>query len=495
VNLERSQILKIGSFKIKPRPFNERGFNLLPVTFAKIRKAANGARAIVIAETSGKVGTIREWLERLKAIADTYGLAFGVLVPTNQIEIVEKVVAELGITWRSRVRSISDVANMAEFVRRDPGPPVGPVEIFSPQTVRANVRHLLKRSFHDCDRIYLESLSGGRAALNVFSVHAWLRKSVVGPRPLPFFIKIASREKIEEEKANYRNYADFFIPFHLRPNIVPERCVEGDELSSIVGNLVDESRPLREVLQTSQSPGIIFSLFENTLKGFRAQPSIESYEIRETPLSDFIKDRAKASKISSDVTTLAGELALKTSPVEIESMLLEKIEGLKRPFRACHGDLHPGNVMARGRDSIVIDFGNIKYGPITTDPATLEIGLVFGTDKKDKLKDFDEWKAFVDEIYESVPIHKPPLPEKNPGPTSWLRQAVREIRHVLVGCDCEQCETAAVLGALLLRFARLDVEISGTGLRNTLALRRHAYALVVAERLASAMPECKASGK
>jgi hypothetical protein len=494
VNPERPNVLKVGSVEIDRRPFAERGFELLPVKLTQLRKAANRARAIIIAEPTGRIGAIREWLERLKPIANAYSLAFGVLVSAKEVKVVENVVAELGLAARSRVRSITDVANMAEFTRRDPGPPVGDVKIFSPRAIKADVRHLLKRSFHDCDRIYLESLSGGRAALNVFSVHAWLRKSTVGPRPLPFFIKIAGREKIEEERANYRAYADFFIPFHLRPNIVPERCVEADGLSSIVGNFVDESRPLREVLRTSQSPGIIFSLFENTLKGFRAQPSIDSFDVTESSLTDFIKDRAKASEITTDVIALAHKFGSKMSPVKIEAILMKKTKGAKRPFRAYHGDLHPGNVMARGRDAIVIDFGNIESGPITADPATLEIGLVFGTDEEDKLKDFDEWRAFVDEIYGSIPIHKPPLPERNPGPVSWLRRSVREIRHVLLGCDCEQCETAAVLAAFLLRFARLNVEISGTGLRNTLALRRHAYALVVAERLASAMPACKFTG-
>ncbi|MGH8102239.1 MAG: phosphotransferase, partial [Chthoniobacterales bacterium] len=309
------------------------------------------------------------------------------------------------------------------------------------------------------------------------------------PRPMPFFIKIAPPALIEKERENYRTYADFFIPFHLRPNVVPERCVRGESLSSIVGNFVDESRPLREILRTGQSPGIIFSLFENTLKGFRSQPPEGDGN-----LATFVQERARVSDIKSDVVALARGFGLKRTPIEIGALLVENTKGIARPFRTYHGDLHPGNVMARGRDAIVIDFSNIKSGPITADPASLEVGLVFGTDEPDKLKEFDEWKAFVDEIYGSVPIHKPPLPERNPGPVSWLRRAVREVRHVLLGCDCEQCEAAAVLAAFLLRFARLDVEISGTGVRNTLAVRKHAYALVVAERLASEMPPCNSGG-
>lgn len=488
-------MLSVASIRVDERPFAERGFDFTKLSLTGVRSAASRARAIIIAEPPGKIGLIRSRLTRLRSVADAYGLAFGVLVDAKELEIVQKVISELDMATRSSVRPINEVGHMAEFCRRDPGPPVGDVKIFSERGIKPNVRHMLRRSFHDCDRIYLESLSGGRAALNVFSVHAWLQKSIVGPRPLPFFFKVAGHTKIEQERANYRDYADFFIPFHLRPNVVPERSVEGDDLSSIVGNFVDESRPLREVLRTRQSPGIIFALFENTLKGFRAQPSVDSFDVIDSNLAEFVKDRARASEVATDVITLARDLGMKTSPVEIEANVVEKTNGVKRPFRPSHGDLHPGNVMARGRDAIVIDFSLIKRGPITADPAMLEVGLVFGTDQQEKLKDFEEWQKFVDEIYSGVTIHKPPLPEPNPGPFSWLRRAVREIRHVLLGSDCEQCETAAVLTTFLLRFARLGVEISGTGLRNTLALRKHSYALVVAERLALAMPAWEPTSK
>lgn len=490
MNLERSYVLNVGSIDVNHSPFTKRGFKLLTIKLTELREAANDARAIIIAEPAGRIGVIRSRLKRLKPLADAYGLTFGLLVDPKELKIAENVVAEVGLTKRSSVRPITELGHIAEFVRRDPGPPVGDAKVFSTRPIKAHVEYLIKRSFHDCDHVYLESLSGGRASLNVFSVHAWLRKSVVGPRPMPFFIKIAPPDLIDTERENYRKYADFFIPFHLRPNVVPERCVSGESLSSIVGNFVDESRPLREILRTGQSPGIIFSLFENTLKGFRSQPPENDGN-----LADFVQDRARVSEIKPEVVTLARDLGLQKTPAEIEALLVEKTKTVTRSFRTYHGDLHPGNVMARGRDAIVIDFFNIRSGPITADPATLEIGLVFGTDEEDKSKDFGEWKEFVDEIYGSVPIHKPPLPERNPGAVSWLRRAVREIRHILLGCDCEQCETAAVLAALLLRFARLDVEISGTGLRNALALRRHAYALVVAERLAPALPECKPNAK
>ncbi|MGH8100688.1 MAG: hypothetical protein ACREIW_05280, partial [Chthoniobacterales bacterium] len=187
MNPERSYVLNVGSIEITHGPFTERGFKLLRVKLAEVRKAANGARAIIIAEPPGRIGLIRSRLRRLKPAADAYGLAFGLLVSADELDIVQNVVSEVGVGKRSSVRPITEVGHIAEFIRRDPGPPVGDdVEVFQQSRIRAHVKYLLKRSFHDCDQIYLESLSGGRASLNVFSVHAWLRKSVVGPRPMPF---------------------------------------------------------------------------------------------------------------------------------------------------------------------------------------------------------------------------------------------------------------------------------------------------------------------
>src|SRR4029077_20778319 len=121
---------------------------------------------------------------------------------------------------------------------------------------------------------------------------------------------------------------------------------------------------------TGQTPGIIFDLFENTLKGFRAQPSADSFDVTEGNLADFARGRAKASQVSPDVIALAQSMGLKTRPVDIEATLVEKTDQVKRQFRAYHGDMHPGNVMARGRDAIVIDFSAVRQGPITADPAT-----------------------------------------------------------------------------------------------------------------------------
>ncbi len=357
------------------------------------------------------------------------------------------------------------------------------------------VRHLLGRAFCDCDRIYLESLVGGKASLGVFCVHAWLKQLTVGPRPLPFFIKFDSPKRIDKERWNYVQYADFYIPFYLRPNIDRERCVKMQGLSAIVGNFVEDARPLRSTLRSSQGPGVLFSLFENSLKGFRAQPSDGSLQ-RTMDLDSFVKERARTAEINKRIIKRATELGLRLSPEKIEEHLVAAIKGIKLPCHPYHGDLHSGNIMVRGKDAILIDFFSVRDGPLAADPAALEVSLVFGTDDSDHPNQFNGWKRFVNELYGRVPILQPPLAERRPDSFSWLRRAIREIRHVLLGCECQHNEAAAILAAYLIRFARLgmrqlkDREIGEIDMKE-LILSRHAYALVVAERIVRAIAGSK----
>jgi hypothetical protein len=154
-------------------------------------------------------------------------------------------------------------------------------------------------------------------------------------------------------------------------------------------------------------------------------------------------------------------------------------------YKPCthHGDLHSGNVMVRGKDAILIDFSAVKDGPISADVAALEVSLTFGTDASEKVDDFAIWKQLIDEIYERALRNLPPMGEKTPSPYSWLRKAIREIHHVSLGCDCKPEERKAIFAAYLIRFARLDIEDFGEPKLKKLSSDRHAYALVVAERI------------
>lgn len=203
---------------------------------------------------------------------------------------------------------------------------------------------------------------------------------------------------------------------------------------------------------------------------------------------------ARATQIDKRTIGRSRELGLKSSPEEIEALLLAAIKGIQLPVHPCHGDLHSGNIMVRGKDAILIDLFSVEDGPLAADPAALEVSLVFGIDDSDRPNQFDRWRKFVNELYGRVPIHQPPLAEKRPDSFSWLRRAIREIRHVLLGCECQHREATAIIATYLIRFARLAKYqlrecAAEDNDRKDLILSRHAYALVVAERIVRAIAD------
>ena len=264
-----------------------------------------------------------------------------------------------------------------------------------------------------------------------------------------------------------------------------KRCVHTSTQSALVGNFVDDGVPLRKSLRAGQC-GAIFALFETTLRGFRLQPAAAHSAPMADFLAGFVKDRIQADRVPTEGTQHARTtFGLSTAPNDLEDILCKKAEKVHCLVGPYHGDLHAGNVMIREGDAILIDFSTVGNGPLTADPAALEASLLFGTDDDDDPESFDEWRSFLDEIYQATPLtlRPPALFENQPGRFSWLRRPLRELRHVLLGCDCDKIEAEIVLAAYLMRYARLAIEdLSNEGLKK-LAFFRHAYALVIAERI------------
>jgi hypothetical protein len=491
---QRANVFKVGSAEVQERPFLERSLHLVPAASDLVRDGAASACGIIIAEGPGRVGSVRAWLSELRTTAENFDLAFAILVSSpEERRVIGHLVGELGLHDRSSVWLAEDLGYAAQYLFNwNPGPPPGTPAISAGGfTVTAEMEALLKRSFGDCERVHLESLPGGKDSLTVFCVHAYLKRSLIGlPRPLPFFIKISEPPKIAAERFNYTWYADFYIPFNLKPNLVPGRCARIQGRSALVGNFVEGATPLREALRRGEAIGVIESLFKVSLKGFRSQPPEDSSI---EPLADLIRRRSRVPNIQPAIVTRARELGLKTSPADIEAALCKAVDGVKRRFSPCHCDLHPGNVMVHGKDAILIDFSSVEHGPLSADPATLEVSLLFGADIGDNPAEFELWREFVDQINQTLPIG--PLP---PGATahkcfSWLYDAAREIRDVLLSSDCKD-EAAEVLAAYLLRFARLPHEQFADKALTALAESRQAYALVIAERIVGALT-AKKSGK
>jgi len=498
VKPERILVLAIGNESFDHNPFKERNLSVEVVKAVEAQKWFSTAKALVLTEREGDIAKLKGHFQELLPLAEQQGLALVAFVSPDDMESVtlikSEMVKEKNIGQTIEIFPRERIIEAAEYIARAYANPlqhctttIDPIKLEAPE-----MEVLLRRAFFDCSRIRLKRLPGGKASDGVFTVHAWCEGANIGPRPLPFFVKFGKPRSIERERQNYRTHAELYIPFNLRPNLDRRRCVRGSAFSALVGNFVEDAVPLRKALRQEVGDGVLFSLFETSLKAFRSQAFAKSSSKQEAGLDAFVQDcvtsrkrdkKIKDAKEGEKLLALTGKFGHLVDPDALEARLCKVAHPIPYWWGPIHGDLHSGNVMVRRGDSILIDFGSVSDGPLTADPASLEVSLIFGTDAEDDLAKFDEWKAFVDSAYSCIPRIRPPNPASEPTDFDWLRQSVRELRHVLFGCDCHDREAEVVLAAYLMRFARLEIEELDDPKLYELAVLRRAYALVIAEKL------------
>ncbi len=472
----RTLVLALGSRACDPIEFVNRSLTIRPTLPEELANDGllNQARGVVVAEFPGKLGVTAEYFSRAFRRTCEFGLLTLSHSPTQRDKdyfITMRDAACQGVCLHDTARLVSFAQaketwhGIAEqLARHAPGPGVGEVVI---ETLDRRLKLdfssecLLKRAFWDCDKIIVEQLTGGKTAKETFRVFASLRGPAHGPQPMPFFVKIGTEAAIRKEKTYYQLFAEQFIPFHLRPSLNEGRCVTGLINSALVCDFVENALPLRTAWRSGQGASTLFSLFEVTLRGLRShtarspkQPGL---------LESFLNKRVRGGEIRTVPHGLARisrakALGLKKEPEQIIELLLTRAKTIETRRGTVHGDLHFGNVMVRNRDAIVIDFGSMdEFGPITADPAVLEVSMVFGTDGDDDPKGFREWKSFVDEIFIGSSALSPPIPDAEHIRFAWLRRAVRELRHIGSCCSIEPDEALIVLSGCLLRYARLSI--------------------------------------
>jgi len=480
--LRRDVVLLHG--RIDPRPFKDR--QLEPVKFEEkdIEISFRFARGLVAVVKSGKFGEIKRCFESIFRRAEEHGLLVAVLVDQKDYKQVVKI-RDADPDSSARIYYRKNVKQAAEDIAREYISPKQENEAtieYSEEVKKLGPEKelLLRRAFCDCTRILLEPLPEGKGSRGVFRVHVWRKGSPVGPKPLPFFAKFLSPNDRDKEWVNYRDCAELYIPFNLRPNLIRRRCVTGRTLAMLVGNFVEDAAPLRTALHDGWAGKAVINLFETTLRAFRLQPFAHA-EGKKKLLPAFVARRTTCKDIDANIIKRSRELGLGKHPIQLEKDLCALAKDVEAWWGPIHGDLHDGNVMVRNGQGILIDMGSIREGPLTADPATLEASLVFRTYESDAFGDFESWRTFVDSLYQPFPI-RPPNPDAERGKYTWLRHAVRDVRLMLLGYDCHDTEAAIVVACHLLRFARLPIENCPSGL-SELAISRHAYALVTAERI------------
>ncbi|HMV09291.1 MAG TPA: phosphotransferase [Cyclobacteriaceae bacterium] len=496
-SFQRDTVLVIGGTSFSHQAFLERNLVMVNTTLEKARSSFRFARAIILAGEPNDLDFIANCLKQLYEEALDHGILVRIVVrSTEEFDLAFQRFRQINVKIESFYLE-NDLVRLAESIARySPGPPDSDVILEGEcQMLNEEQLLLLRRSFYDCANIYVERIAGGKDSSHLLKVHAWQRNSMVKSSLLPFFVKISTPQKTKDELANYRVYTDLYISFQYRPNCRIERCVLTSHYGSLVGNFVEDALPLTQSLANTHYTGIIYSLFEKTLKGFRRRPFSPDNRLRSGNLRDFVKERIWSEKLVErvDVVDRAKQLGLTTSVPDLCGSLLECTA--ESCFTSpVHGDLHSGNIMVRGNDAIVIDFSAIKpAGPMTADPATLEVSLAFNLpepanssfntqDKCDFF--FNEWKAFIDEVYAPERMLTPLAhTDRMADQFDWLRRSLRELRHIMVGCDCCQDEVEAITACYLIRIARLAGAVDANSYRDRLQFDMHAYALVAAERI------------
>lgn len=496
----RSRVIVLGPNPIDKKEFERRRLTIDEYNLEDLSDdLLNQARGIVLSEFPGKRRIAAEYLSGPFHRACEYGLITRMISSDetdrnyfvkHSEEVRKKWQCKgpcLAVPWTGIEAEIYEVAEI--MARHDSGPQIGDVQIKTLDAkleLSTDVRLLLKRAFSDCDEILVDQLQGGRSAKETYRVFATLSGPLYGPQPLPFFVKVGTPAAMEREMANYQQRAEPFVPFHLRPTLNFQRCVKSVNWGMLVCNFVGCAVPLRVAWHKAQGTGTIFSLFEFTLRGLRAGTG--RGELESGNLVAFLSERIRAREIAENQhgavrIRRAEELGLSRSPEAVEQLLQREAAKILSRRGTYHGDLHCGNIMVRHRDAIVIDFGSLDLGPITADPAFLEVSLIFDVDDEDDPSAFEPWKELVDALF-GEPL-QPPVHDAEHMRFAWLREAVRELRHVVSCCGAERNEALIVLAGCLLRYARLSRFESLKPELIKLSEDRRAYALVVAERIAS----------
>jgi len=331
---------------------------------------------------------------------------------------------------------------------------------------------LLQRAFADCKDIHLVPMPDGHSGVAVYRACAELAGGLHGQWPQPHFVKIGKRGKIFAEYKIYEENVDPYVPFHLGPHLVRERCCLGANEGVIVGDYVEESESLRNCAFDGRSASAIACLFDRTLLGWHRQ----AHKVW-TPLSAGLL-RHFPRRIDGQRFKRAQQLGATRNLQQLRS-LFELCVSMPVLVGPIHGDLHAANVRVRATDAIVIDFfAHRSNYPLLYDAATLEASLLvegFANDDRNA----QEWLDSLAPLYDYRPLDAA-VTQANPKNRSfWFHACVQQIRRYARQWECGRDQYAGALALALLIKTSKDPSAPET------EASRRAAAYVLAERVLS----------
>jgi hypothetical protein len=450
-------------------------------------------RAHIFQANPKKLSLLRDQISPILSTALDHGILLVVLASSpSEVVQLRRFLKSLPGSDRVILRAATPLGIpliAEEIARHDPGPGANTqLEIKIPG-VTTEETALFQRAFADCKTLALYKLAGGLSAA-VYCAYAHLPAANAGTRPLPFFIKIDSRQKIDEEEDRYERFVDGFVPFNNRPQLARGRCWNSSTLGILVGSFVDESEPLWDALRRDMGAAAIHSLFDRALRAWRLQaftnPAyLSSAKYAQHTMLDSLEPREererllRSDRVPASQDQLATQLGSRRSVAEV-ARVLSVLGPIRHRVGIIHGDLHSQNIRVHDGNSILIDFSRACVGPLALDPAALEIDLVFRsfhysaaweTASSSVIDPKEAWSQFVNRVYEPQFLRNPPPPALDPGPREWLWNSVRKIR-IFALADCvSETEYLTAMACQLFRYGSYPGKDEGDSFRRAYALR------------------------
>lgn len=365
---------------------------------------------------------------------------------------------------------------LAELAARHPVGPYfsgpGELEIKGKLPTNSSDIFFLRRAFGDCRSITVEPLTKGLSGARVLAVYAEFQEGEAAPYPLPYFAKIDTRKRILREYGAYDRFVTHYIPFGQRPNCEPKRCLVGLNDGILVGDFVDDSVPLAEVVKPGGARSIIHSLFDDALRGWRQQAFYSGQRIPFAAIRSSIvdSDRVKVANFEEAKTFGA------TKPPKELCTLLDDATKHTYRYGPVHGDLNTQNIRVRNDEAVLIDFYKSRPGALAADLASLEVAICFsmeadttwnpaGQGNYEDSPGFNEWRRHIDKLFVFIPGKFGTVPpfQEQPCAHNWMWSACRQLRLMAHYIEPNEEAYGYLLAAYLLRltmFPEDDKEIT-----------------------------------
>ena len=352
---------------------------------------------------------------------------------------------------------------------------------------------LLRRAFWNCTEVHLKRMDDGNSGVSVYLAYPELAKGQngqLGQWPLPYFLKIGDRKKIFDEYVNYEDNVDPYIPFHLGPHLISERCCLGAHVGVIVGDYVEESESLVECARNGRAGPAIACLFNRTLAGWHR--GAQENEEESTQLGKSFLGRFPRQKKNLDARMARARELGATRELDELRGLFQRCNSTPVLVGAIHGDLHAGNVRVRSTDAIVIDFTAHRRGPLVDDAAKLEASLMvdgfdegkkYAREKMSKIEierldsDIRKWLKSIESLYDHIPLEQSLIHPNPKNRSCWFHSCVRQIRLYARQMESGEHQYAASLALALLDKFKKDLQAEEP------EASRRAAAYVLAERV------------